>query len=338
MTDPQSSLPLAEPKKDSGASLVAVGDVMLSRRVAEKMRLNGFDYPFEKMKDFLMGGDLVFGNLETPITAGRDIRTGEMIFRADAGSELALKNAGFAVLSLANNHTPNFGAAGLRETFRRLRAAGIAYAGAGENEAEALTPAYVEAGGLRFAFLAFNDSDVVPPSYGAGDGRPGTALMDIPKMTAAVAGAKKEAALVIVSMHSGVEYAAVPNARQTAFARAAVEAGAEMVIGHHPHVVQTAEKYRGKWIFYSLGNFVFDQMWSEDTRRGLAVKAVFGREGVKRVELAPVLIEDFSQPRPLAGPAAEKLLSRLGLPVEKAGENGYILRDIDGVSPSELPP
>jgi poly-gamma-glutamate synthesis protein (capsule biosynthesis protein) len=128
-------------------------------------------------------------------------------------------------------------------------------------------------------------------------------------------------------MHSGTEYVANPNARQVAFARAAVDAGADMVIGHHPHVVQTAEKYEGKWIFYSLGNFIFDQMWSQQTREGLGLKVFFQENAVLRIELMPVLIADYAQPAPYGGPAADKLVARLGVPVEKVGGNGYVLAE-----------
>ena len=121
--------------------------------------------------------------------------------------------------------------------------------------------------------------------------------MHIERMQRAIQEANSIADIIIVSMHAGDEYEPLPNDSQMAFAHAAIDAGAEMVIGHHPHVVQTMEIYKGKYIFYSLGNFIFDQMWSRETREGLLIKAAFTKEGVKNVTFHPVLIEDYAQPR-----------------------------------------
>ncbi len=295
-------------------TLIAVGDIMLSRVVGRKIRQKrDVNYPFLSTRDVLKTGNVVFGNLETPITAGREIRDNELTFRADPGVELGLRDAGFTVLSLANNHVPNFGAKGINDTVKYLDNVGIKHAGAGATLSEALQPANVEANGLKFAWLAFNDTDVAPASYGATEKRAGTALMDSQRMIAAVKAARQSADFVIVSMHSGVEYAGAPNRRQQDFAHAAIEAGAELVIGHHPHVVQPVEVYKGKYILYSLGNFVFDQMWSRQTRQGMVAVMTINRDGVQSIDYKPVLIEDYSQPRWLEGDEAEVVLARLKL-------------------------
>lgn len=313
---PQAGLPLApEPElapAPARVTLVAVGDIMLSRTVGKTIAAKGdVRYPFLRMRDWLRGADIAFANLETSITPGRAVEQGEMLFRADPRTVDGLVDAGFDVLSLANNHTPNFGQKGLRDTFRYLHDAGIAFAGAGEDAAAARAPTVLERGGRRFAFLAFNDTDVVPASYAAGPAHAGTAFMDVDVMAEAVRDARKAADVVIVSMHSGREYAYVPDASQVRFARAAIDAGADLVIGHHPHVVQTVERYKDKLIFYSLGNFVFDQMWSEPTREGLAVKFTFEGPRVVRADLLPVRIEDYAQPHPSNGEIAGRTLARL---------------------------
>ncbi|OGG59872.1 hypothetical protein A2765_04800 [Candidatus Kaiserbacteria bacterium RIFCSPHIGHO2_01_FULL_56_24] len=295
------------------ASLIAVGDIMLSRTVAKKMHQYGPDYPFASTTAFIQSGDIAFGNLETPITPGDDVQPMEMTFRADPEAAQALKDAGFDVLSLANNHTPNFGEEGLRDTLSYLDEAGLSHAGAGMNSKQAHEPAFLTVQGITFAFLAYNDHDVVPVSYEAGEGRAGTAFMRIEDMTAAVQAAKAAADIVIVSMHSGIEYEPIPDESQVAFAHAAIDAGAEMVIGHHPHAVQTMEVYKGKYIFYSLGNFVFDQMFSRETREGLVLKVNFAKEGLSGIEYHPVLIEDYAQPRFLEGEAAQAVIERLGV-------------------------
>jgi len=148
-------------------------------------------------------------------------------------------------------------------------------------------------------------------------GHPGTALMQKAKMIDAVGAAKGKADLVIVSMHSGIEYTGKPNDSQIDFAHGAIDAGADLVIGHHPHVVQMAEKYKGKYIFYSLGNFIFDQMWSQETREGLMIKIYFSKTGVSKISPVPIIIENYSQPRIANSAEAEKILKRLSIPLEK---------------------
>ena len=306
------------PQLSEEVSLLAVGDVSFSRGVASMVKQqNNIYYPFLKIKDYLKSSDLVFGNLESPITEGREISDFEMVFRSDPNTTQALKDAGFSIMSLANNHTPNFGEQGLLDTFDYLTSAGIQYVGAGKNEQEANSVVYTEVKGIKFAFLAYNDADVVPDSYEANDIHAGTAFMRIDKMSEAVKEAKKKSDFVIISMHSGTEYIATPNSSQTNFSHAAIDAGADLVIGHHPHVVQTMEKYKGRFIFYSLGNFVFDQPWSKETKQGLTVKIYFTKKGISKISFLPIIIENYSQPRPANNDEAEKILQRLGFSLSK---------------------
>jgi len=182
-----------------------------------------------------------------------------------------------------------------------LSEAKISYIGAGNNEEEAHRPKVFEIKGIKIAFLAYNDSDVVPLSYEAIKDHPGTAFMKKGKMQEDVKKTKAISDYLIVSMHSGTEYAKAPNQRQINFAHEAIDAGADLVIGHHPHVIQGTEEYKGKYIIYSLGNFVFDQMWSKATREGLVTKIkIKFKEGENpkiETKFYKVLIEDFSQPR-----------------------------------------
>ena len=300
------------PQTSEEVSLVAVGDISYSRGVERIVRKqNDINYTFLKIWDYLKSADLIFGNLETPITQGSEIPDFEMIFRSNPGTEQALKQAGFSILSLANNHTPNFGEKGLKDTFNFLENAGVKYVGAGQNEQEAYQPAYIEKRGIKFAFLAYNDTDVVPDYYEATANHAGTAFMRIDKMAEAVKEAKQKSDFVIVSMHAGIEYAGKPNNSQINFAHAAIDAGADLVIGHHPHVVQTLEKYKGKYIFYSLGNFVFDQPQLEETKKGLAVKIYFAKNGISKISLLPVVMENLAQPRMANENETTKILQRL---------------------------
>lgn len=307
------------PKVSEEVSLVAVGDISYSRGVERIVkRENDINYPFLKIQDYLKGADLVFGNLETPITQGVEIPDFEMIFRSNPGAEQALKQAGFSVLSLANNHTPNFGEKGLKDTFNYLDNAGIKYVGAGRNDHEANQPVYIEKNGIKFAFLAYNDTNVVPAFYEASNNRAGTAFMRIDKITEAVKEAKQKADFVILSIHSGTEYADKPNDSQINFAYAAIDAGADLIIGHHPHVVQTLEKYKGKFIFYSLGNFVFDQPQKQETKEGLAIKVYFAKDAINKISLLPVVMENLAQPRLADNGEAEKILQRLNFPLDNS--------------------
>ena len=302
-------------KENSPAiTLVAVGDIMLSRMVAQRMKTrHDYKYPFLKTVGLTRDVDIAFGNLECPITQGRTIGSTEMIFRADPESIKGLKYAGFDVLSLANNHSFNFGVQGLKDTFQYLDKLGIVYSGAGRDKREAYTPKIVEVKGIKIAFLAYADDAFSPLYSQAKDSRAGIAFMKIPEMKKAVAAAKSKADLIIVSMHSGTEYASQPNGKQVAFAHAAIDAGADLIIGHHPHTVQKMEKYKGKYIFYSLGNFVFDQMWSRETKEGLAVKLTLSKDGVREIELIPVLIENYSQPRIMSEAEAQNIFKKLGI-------------------------
>ncbi|MFH1789949.1 MAG: CapA family protein [bacterium] len=296
-------------------SLIAVGDISYSRGVERTVKKeNDINYPFYKIKDYFKSADLIFGNLETPITQGREIAYLEMLFRSNPGTQQALKEAGFSVLSLANNHTMNFGEKGLKDTFDYLDKAGIKYVGAGMNEQQANHPVYIEKKGIKFAFLAYNDADVVPASYEAGNNHAGTAFMRSVQMVEAVKEAKQNSDFVIVSMHSGTEYIGEPNHSQSNFAHAVIDAGADLVIGHHPHVVQTMEKYKGKYIFYSLGNFIFDQMWSQETKDALTAKIYFTKDGITKISFLPVVIENFAQPRMANDSEAKKILQRLKFP------------------------
>lgn len=312
----ESPHPAIEPVPES-VTFAAVGDIMLSRAVGRKLRLkHDVNYPYEETRDLLSSRDVVFGNLESPITGGRDIADDELLFRSDPGVELGLRDAGFTILSLANNHMMNFGERGLRDTIASLDAAGIAHVGAGMTESEAYAPANVAVRGTRIAFLAYAEKDFIPASLRATATHSGVAIADVAKMQAGVAEASTGAEVIVVSMHAGVEYAQGPSRAQKEFARAAIDAGADLVIGHHPHVVQPMETYKGNTIVYSLGNFVFDQMWSRETREGVIMEASFTNGSVGAPTFTPILIEDYSQPRVLDGEEAARVAARLHAAVE----------------------
>ena len=300
------------PEKHDPVYLVAVGDIMLSRYVAQKIREHANPgYPFVNVGQFLRNGDITFGNLENPITPGRDIKIPEMILRADPCMASALKDTGFNILSLANNHLPDFGAQGVLDTIQYLDDEGIKHIGAGRCE-EAYEPRYIEINGLKLAFLAFTDPAIAPVCYSA-DNSTGTAALNAEKMNIAIAKAAKNADFTAVYLHVGTEYAPEPDKNQIHYSRLAIDAGADLVLGSHPHVVQNVEIYKGKYILHSLGNFIFDQLWSRETREGVIAGIYMGEKGVERIEFLPIYINDNTQPTVLKGQAGLEVIKRLGL-------------------------
>jgi len=290
--------------------MIAVGDIMLSREVERRMINNeDFKYPFLKTADITRSGDIVFGNLETSIINGRTIQNNEMVFRADLRAVEGLVFAGFNVLSLANNHIMNFGKAGLESTIKILDENNILHIGAGTSEEEIYKPVIKDIKGIKFAFLGFTYNFDQRKSFNGETY--GMANMEIEKMKESVKKAKSKNDIVIVSMHAGTEYKTFSNSFQENFARRAIDAGAHLIIGHHPHVVQNVEKYKEGYILYSLGNFVFDQMWSNETRLGVIAEITFQDKKVKSIEFIPVKIYDYSQPAVLEGAEAEMILERL---------------------------
>jgi poly-gamma-glutamate synthesis protein (capsule biosynthesis protein) len=184
-------------------------------------------------------------------------------------------------------------------TFKHLVDNGILYIGAGENETKAREPKIIERNGIKFAFLGYTDaSSMTPKSYGATSSKPGIAWLSEENLKQDIKKAKEKSDVVIVSFHWGTEYQQTPSDRQKNVGRLAIDSGASLVLGHHPHVLQPYEKYKDGYIFYSLGNFVFDQMWSEKTRKGEIAKIYFKGIEIEKVETIPVQIFDYYQPRP----------------------------------------
>jgi poly-gamma-glutamate synthesis protein (capsule biosynthesis protein) len=299
------------PAPERSIRLIAVGDIMLSRGVDMKMEKKGGDYPFLKMKDLLSKGDIVFANLESPIFPGTLMPTEGTTFWARPGREDVLKDVGFDVLSLANNHMGNQGIRGVNYTVYALDKVGIAHVGAGRDKDKANAPAILEKDGIKLAFLAYTDGAIIPSSYEATDYNAGVVYMDWADLEGDIKKAKESADFVIVSMHAGTEYTNRPDKKQIDFARKAIDSGAELVIGHHPHNIQDIEKYKDKYIFYSLGNFVFDQMWSEGTRQGMVADIIIKKNGVESYSLIPVRIDDYAQPNGVSEEEGEEILSNI---------------------------
>ncbi len=282
-------------------TVVTVGDIFTGRAVRRRI---GDDYtrPFTPTRTLLERADLTVANLEgvlsNEIVPPSDPYT--FFFVGSGHFTSGLRYAGIDAVSLANNHSMNFGPKGMSETLGLLRQAGIASFGAGMNLAEARRPALFTVKGVTLAFLGY---DAISDDYLAGEERAGSAPADPALIAEDIAAARERADVVIVYFHWGWEYTHNPSPWQQMLAHQAVEAGADLVIGSHPHWVQGLERYRGVPILYSLGNFIADQMWSIETRQGLIAQWVFYGKRPVGLRLHAVQIEDYHQPRPL--PAAE---------------------------------
>ncbi|MCC6475379.1 MAG: CapA family protein, partial [Burkholderiales bacterium] len=227
-------------------------------------------------------------------------------------STRAVEGLGFAgidVVSLANNHSRDMGPAAFLEMLDILNDAGVGYVGGGRNVAEAHTPFIVDVRGTRFAFLGYDD--IASRYYGATEMAPGTAALDEDTVSREVAAAREMADVVIPFFHWGVEYTNQPTDRQRRIARAAVHAGAAMVIGSHQHWVQAVEIYEGAFIAHGLGNFIFDQSWSTETTQGVILQTSWVNGKLASVKFVPVQIEDLHQPTFVDRQTGRRILSRM---------------------------
>ena len=278
--------------------LVFVGDVMLDDGPGRTIAAGGD--PLGPFAAELRDADFTLGNLECPIAeSGTALDNKLFAFRAHPRVIEVLRGRLDAV-SLANNHSGDFGKAAFVETMDRLDAAGIPYFGGGRDLAAAHRPLWIERKGLRIAVLGYNEYK--PRSFEAGPDWPGVAWSEDSHVIAAIRAARAAGAdLVIPFMHWGWEGEPNPDARQRTLARAMIDAGADAVVGGHPHVTQGAEYYRGRPIVYSLGNFVFDGFDKPSEKRGWLLRLTLDRAGVVAWETRAAQIDEAGTPYPLSG-------------------------------------
>ncbi|WP_353625580.1 CapA family protein [Bacillus sp. JCM 19041] len=283
---------------------VFVGDIMMGRHVEEFTDRHGAESVFRYVKPYLDQADYVTGNFEQPITEGNREDELDKQIHLHAGPEAvkALDDSGFTVVSLSNNHTMDYGERGLLDTLSAFEGKTVGHAGAGVNRQDAREQIHMEeVNGMTIATLGF--TDVYSEDFGATVDSAGVTTFNPDVFVPMVTQASNEADLVVVHAHWGQEYENRPNDRQRMLARALSDAGADIVIGHHPHVLQGMEVYNDTAIFYSLGNFVFDQGWTR-TRESALVRYELTPEGRGMFEVVPMYIREAS-PAPLT--ATDKL-------------------------------
>ncbi|MET3209217.1 UNVERIFIED_CONTAM: poly-gamma-glutamate capsule biosynthesis protein CapA/YwtB (metallophosphatase superfamily) [Paenibacillus sp. PvR008] len=311
-TDPNESEQGKKAASDGTASptvtLHFVGDVQFSGKVEQSLENNGFYFPYQYLGNLFRKDDLTIANLETPVTTGGvGALNKTYVYKSSPKALTALAAAGIDAVNLANNHILDQGTDGLLDTLKYLKENDIAYTGAGRNVKEAYAPHYFERKGIKIALLGA--TRVMPEaSWNAGAKQPGVAgAYDSTAIVKSIREARKQADLVIVIAHWGKERATALEPHQTELSHAFIDAGADLVIGGHPHVLQGMEQYKGKWIAYSTGNFIFSKSTLPATWDTAIFQATCTRTGACSMKLTPYRAE-LGQPVPLKDAEASKIL------------------------------
>lgn len=251
---------------------------MLDRDVVKAMGKDGLDYIFANLHGqenrFFQGMHMLVANLEGPFAKERIETSKTIAFRFDPVLAAQLKSYGFDAFNLANNHAYDMGSKNVAFTREILTQNGLGYFGDEYNQGLEYTYIADEGHGLPFkiALMGLNRTE--------GD-------IDMNKVKTAVEDAKSKAKIIIVNIHWGEEYHRLSNNQQQNLAHQLIDWGVDVIIGHHPHVVQEVEVYKGKYIFYSLGNFIFDQYFSKDTQEGMSVGLIISDDGTVRPHILP---------------------------------------------------
>lgn len=283
--------------QDALITIIVTGDIIPGRHVNVKVLSYGdFNHPYLKTAWYTKDADLTLSNLEAPLFAGCKPNSEGMTFCGDPRHVQGLKYAGIDVVSLANNHSLNFGQEGLLKTEALLKKNEMAYTGNGEVAEKTVK-------GIKFTFLAYNGVE---------------AKFDLGQMKKDITVAKKKSDLVVVMPHWGREYVRKPASsgnvapdNPITVAHAIVDAGADLVVGNHPHWYQGVEIYKNKLIAYAHGNFVFDQMWSLETEQGVVGKYTFYKGKLVDAVYKPIQVADYNQPYFLGEKAANVILKTM---------------------------
>ena len=318
----------ATPAYDPGDAwtMVAGGDILLDRGVSLAIRGSkrganfpfdggtveitgrckdcspmGWDLPYTKrtgnagvVRELVKGADIAIANFENPAPDAFRWHGKGTVFSANPKHIKGLVDAGLDWVSLANNHIGDAGRKGMLQTMKNLDRYGLAHGGLGKNASAAHQATLLKAGDVTVGILGY---DQIAKGYNADADTAGSARMTAKALRADIKAARKAGAdVVVVFPHWGVEYRAAPSAAQRRLGQAAIDAGADLVIGNHPHWAEGMEVYKGKPIWYALGNFVFDQTWSEYTMEGLTLELTFRGKELAQARMRPHLIMGKAQP------------------------------------------
>jgi len=314
-------------------TLTAVGDVMLGSGVEALIKQCGAEYPFQHVATILKNSDITFANLESPLTnehnkavwdytkiLDKPIEIDGKVFssvycKATPDAVKGLTYAGFDIVSIANNHIMDYGATGLFDTIKALSECNIKFVGAGKNINDARKPVILHVKDVKVGFLAYSDV------YIASKKRPGVAPIkyienDVEKL-------KDDVDIIIISIHSGMDIVDYPLPNEIQMMHSIIDSGADLILRHHPHVVQGIEHYKKGVIVYSLGNFVFDYtidpLWKDLTkaRESMIFRCELSKDGIVEAEIVPVVINNHFQPEIPSGDDKNRIMTR----IEKLSSN-----------------
>jgi poly-gamma-glutamate capsule biosynthesis protein CapA/YwtB (metallophosphatase superfamily) len=325
--------PQASAKQQHAVKLTAVGDILLGDASQSRLDREGWDYPFRALASLLESSDLVFGNLEGPITEQTKPLDGakDYVYKSKPPAAAALGAAHVGLLNLANNHALDYGDAGLADTIRNLDAAGLRHFGAGKGRAEAIGGEIVELAGIKIGFLGFMEKygpyGTTYSHYFAKGENPGVAELHERWLREAIGAMRPKVDVLIVSCHWGKNYAEVTKTQQR-YGHLAAELGADLVIGHHPHVAQGLEVHDGVPIVYSLGNFTFGSKGRFDQldpllRRSWIAEITVSDRRVAAVDLIPLEVDNkvvHYQPRVASDVDLAAMIQKLNEPFGTAME------------------
>jgi len=281
---------------DKKWALIATGDIIPARSVNyQTVKQNDFLWSWKNIIPILTQGDITLINLESPLVPNCPTTVEGMTFCGDQRHIEGMKAAKVTIANFANNHMGNYGEQGIEQTKQLLESNSIKVSGLDE-------PAIIDVKGTKVAFFGFDD---------IGPNVPPIAASDDQELKKQISEAKEQADLIIVSMSWGVEYTDKPSDRQILLAHLAIDSGADLIIGNHPHWIQPVEMYKGKVIMYAHGNTIFDQMWSEKTKEGVIGKYTFYGKDLVDIEFIPIYIKDYGQPEVLMGEKTDKILQSL---------------------------
>lgn len=297
--------PNTEHPTPNTVTIAAVGDIMLDRGTGRQMARNSRDYPFKESRTMLRAADFAIGNLECVLSNRKFTVNQQFLFHASPALATNLRSAGFAILNVANNHSMDCGSAGLRDTMEALEASGIHYSGL-ENRQGRQPAEIMQKDDIRVAFLGYCDfkpKGSIP--------YPSIAYASKEAIWRDISDARKRAEVIVVSFHWGEEYSDKPTARQAELARLAVDCGADLVIGHHPHVLQKTAiltaRGRKSLVAYSLGGFIWDGHGPREKKSAI-LSCLFDRAGLLAADWIPMQIKSCA-PAPSANPV-ERLYHR----------------------------
>ena len=308
-------------------TLTAVGDVMLGSGVEALIKQYGAEYPFQHVATILKNSDITFANLESPLTnennkavwdytkiLDKPIEMDGKVFssvycKATPVAVKGLTYAGFDIVSLANNHIMDYGATGLFDTIKALSESNIKFVGAGKHINDARKPVILQVKDVKVGFLAYSDA------YIASKKRPGVAPIkyiekDVEKL-------KDDVDIVIISIHGGMDIVDYPLPNEIQMMHSIIDSGVDLILRHHPHVVQGVEHYKKGVIVYSLGNFVFDYtidpLWKDLTkaRESMIFRCELSKDGIVETEIVPVVINNHFQPEIPSGDDKNRIMARI---------------------------